>query len=280
MLNDLKLSKELLEFREEMENPSFRKSNQSINTAAYWGSYIGQVFNIALMFLFLYALLDSLIGLKHWFFIGVKGILSFLGLFFIEFIKRKAIYNTAKYYLIQKQIGFKFYLLTIITSFIVILSGYLAISGIQEIADKTKTITEVIEINNDKKLETLKLDYDKDIAKIDKNYTNTYYNKVLPPQLSEYNEKIAERKKEYELEKAKLEIKTNGKKTESLDENMKILLASLILTFFIEITILAGRMFNAYYNWKSNIELNDELKKYEKEKADELKAIYDSSNKF
>jgi hypothetical protein len=259
---------------EKINGQNFNQSYNTINVVMTVLSYFGHATSIFLAYFMLSKILssamsDSIIAV----FIACIIILSG-----IELLKRDIFDKFSIQYLKANRISKGVLPLLMLSLLIISISFYASISGASEFSSKSK----VLELNKTEVLTTYKDSvsgvYNSKITQLEANIANKDKEQTdLEGQYAnrQQRSRISDLKKDKEVLKLditnlKSELAANlsskeGEVTTSTDEkkedNSKNSFMFIIISSFIEITILAGVFFNEYYKFRSYREFRDKIEK-------------------
>jgi hypothetical protein len=196
-------------------------------------------------------------------------------LFIFEYVKRFLIYESFTEFLINKlTIKFKFLLVSFLS--LLLCTGYMAISGTQEITFKKYEVVENISNDTNKEIKELELKKESEIENTRNDYKKTLESAnawgVTKGQevLNERDSKIDNIKNEYAIKISNLEKNSKLIKNNKIESGEELLIKAIVLTILIELIIILGVMFIGKYHYE---EMLFEHKKDEKERNEKEKRI-------
>jgi len=258
--------------RDKFEGLSFESNFSTINKTLYYFSYLGNVFLILFSYFFLKTVTDTIPTL----FTGQAVSFSIFIVLFMtgyELFKRFAIEQLFQNWFLNKKATITFLAGTLVCMALTVGSFYLSVKGSHRLIDGTKTQVAVNDTLINTKVTQLQTRYDISTSTAQKQFDNitSLINKLVDASSTQSRTLTKAEQKNIskwelqlttiKLEKAKLDstfksdknIIVTGTNTAASDvtENKENNLAFLLLTFFLEILIIAGVGFNGYYGVSS-----------------------------
>jgi len=247
----MKLDK-YFKLKNDLETFSFEKNFNSLSTTLYYFSFLGNIFLILFSYFFIKNVTNSI---PHLFpgqdlFFSIFVILFMTG---YELFKRFAFEQLTSSILRARKVTFNIVLGVLVCGALVAGSFYLSLNGAHRLIDTSETIAVKADSTLSLKTDSIAKYYDKEIQfyrnqpsnrKADRLYRDSIVN-VLQVQkeqkLNELESKVTK----------KTEVQAN-----SLNENS---LAFALMVVFLELIILIGVAFSAYYTWTSYDEMKSLL---------------------
>lgn len=247
----MKLDK-FYKLKNELETFSFENNFSSLSKTLYYFSFLGNIFLILFSYFFIKDVTNS-----------IPNLFSGQGLFFSIFIilfmtgyelfKRFAFEQLTSTFLRVRQFSLNVFIGAITSLLLVAGSFYLSLNGAHRLIDNSETI----EITNDQtissKADSVAKYYDKEIefyrnqtarTRIDRRYRDS----IVAVLQTTKDTKIKE-----------IESKTEGKSAAKVEELKQNDFAFAAMVFFLELIILIGVAFAAYYRWTSYDEMKNLL---------------------
>jgi len=254
---------------------SFLEKYKFLNQLSYYSSWGANITDIILMFFFVYPILIEMSSIESKFGKFLAFIFSIGFLFIFEYVKRFLIYESFTEFLINKlTIKFKFLLVSFLS--LLLCTGYMAISGTQEITFKKYEVVENISNDTNKEIKELELKKESEIENTRNDYKKTLESAnawgVTKGQevLNERDSKIDNIKNEYAIKISNLEKNSKLIKNNKIESGEELLIKAIVLTILIELIIILGVMFIGKYHYE---EMLFEHKKDEKERNEKEKRI-------
>ena len=226
--------------KQKLEVLKLEKNYSSLNTTLYYFSFLGNIFLIYFGYFFIKTITDSLPDLFPYqnFFFTI-----FIALFLTgyEFTKRFVLQQTASEIITSKKFTLSLGVAGVISAILIAGSFYLSLNGAHRLVDNTQTITQTTTNTTDAKKDSIFRYYEKEIA---------YYRSQPRRTKSErrYNDSIeASLKEKRDIAFKNEDNKSLGVSETVLDRNKENDTAFLFMTFFLEMIIIIGVAFNAYY---------------------------------
>jgi small-conductance mechanosensitive channel len=247
----MKLDK-FYKLKNELEIFSFENNFSSLSKTLYYFSFLGNIFLILFSYFFIKNVTNSIPALftGQGLFFSVFIVLFMTG---YELFKRFAFEQLTSTILRTRKASFNVIIGAITCLTLVAGSFYLSLNGAHRLIDTSEIIVNKSDSTLSNKADSIGKYYDKEIlyyrnqsarTRSDKKYRDSIVN-VL---------QVAKDAKIKEAEQ-KVEFKTKSQSTK-VEENS---LAFAIMVFFLELIILIGVAFNAYYIWTSYDEMKNLL---------------------
>lgn len=255
-----------LKAKESIISQSFERNYRGISKTLSIFSFVGNTASIIFAFTFLYTILNNVYTST---FTGKSIVISIVStgiLIGFESVKRLLFRQTTLNYLKKaKKIELTFTIL--LSCLIIFTSAFLSISGAKEVADKSKKIS----VNTDKEIKSV-TDSIQKVYAIEINRLNKvkdgYFTFVLTGTKrvalrTQYNQLIAstdkqisDTKKERENALNQAITAINNKTNVQVKESDNNILTFLLISTFIELIILVGVWFTAYYEFQTYVEFD------------------------
>lgn len=216
------------------------KNYFTLDQILYYFSFLGNIFLIYFGYFFVKSITNSLPSLFPYqdFFFTI-----FVGLFLTgyELTKRFALEQFFTNTLQIKRVTTGIFIGGMICSFLIAGSFYLSIKGAHRLVDNTETISTLVDANIAQKQDSIAKYYDKEI---------TYYRSQPGSRKADriYRDSIVnalQQTKDAKIQQ--LETKTEAKANTAMDKNMENSTAFLFITIFLEMIVLIGVGFDAFY---------------------------------
>ena len=270
---------EFKEIEDIVENKNFKERNQVkyqvVKTAGITANFIniGLMFNIVLFLAEQWTKEFSFSGKS---FITVSVVLLLLSI--AEYLKRFLIYEAFLNSYVNSwkngNVNLKSKIQLFVAGLIIVLSGFTAINGTKQLADKSEKVETVTDNNYDEELKILKQQQDND----DKETNSTYNPKIkkhpihdtegLKELTSTKLEELKNHQKIYDDAKLELDKKYSKVTNRSQSSNSYIVFGSYLFTFLIEIGIVFALLFESKYKWESYLEEKEKIKQQKQQEID------------
>lgn len=239
----MKLDK-FFQLKNELETFNFEKNFNPLSRTLYYFSFLGNIFLILFSYFFIKDVTNSIPTLfpGQGIFFSVFIILFMTG---YELFKRFAFEQLTSTILRIKKFTLNIAVGVLVTLSLVTGSFYLGLNGAHRLIDNSETITAVTDQTISAKTDSIAKYYDKEIefyrnqkatTRTDRRYRDSVVNVLQTTK----DAKIKE-----------VESKTENKSAAKVEELQQNNLAFAIMVFFLELIILIGVAFNAYYIWTS-----------------------------
>lgn len=243
----MKLDK-YFKLKNDLETFSFERNFNSLSNTLYYFSFLGNIFLILFSYFFIKNVTNSI---PHLFpgqdlFFSIFIILFMTG---YELFKRFAFEQLTSTILRLKTITFNIVVGVLVCGILVAGSFYLSLNGAHRLIDTSETIATKADSTLSLKTDSIAKYYDKEILyyrtnstrrRADRTYTDSIVNALQVQKDQKLNEIESKINK-------KTEIQSN-----TVNENS---LAFAVMVFFLELIILIGVAFSAYYTWTSYDEM-------------------------
>ncbi len=218
----------------------FEKSYSALNTVLYYFSFLGNIFLIYFGYFFVKSVTDS-----------IPNLFPYQDLFFMIFValfltgyeltKRFALDRLFVAVLEDGKVTLGNIIGGLICAGLVAGSFYLSIKGAHRLVDNTQTITVVTDSVTSKRLDSVAKYYDKEIAYYRAQPAKTRQDRIYRDSI------VSSLTAAKETKLAETESKTQNKAQSTLETNKENSTAFLFITVFLELLILLGVGFNAFY---------------------------------
>lgn len=254
--------------KQQFENQPFEAAYKHTSLILYGASILGNVFSVIFAYFFVNALTAS--AAVH--FAGQAIILPIFIVLFLtafELMKRFIFGNLVTTYLISKKLTTSFIVSVVFALMIIGGSFYLSMSGAQTYVNKETTIVNSTDSLIQTKTDSLNKLYTVQIDKVEQELQYVYTaaqtrrksaltaNEVI--QVKELKSQIGELKSERDKKILTVKSSIEQKNSKELNKTNNSQFAFLLISFFIELVILVGVVFNRYYNYFSFIETKEKI---------------------
>jgi hypothetical protein len=231
-----------------LETFNFENNFNSLSKTLYYFSFLGNIFLVLFSYFFIKNVTNSIPTL----FTGQGVFFSiFIILFMVgyELFKRFAFEQLTSTILRLRKFTLNILLGTLVSLVLVSGSFYLSLNGAHRLIDTSETIVTKSDSTLSNKVDSIGKYYDKEILYYRNQSARTRSEKVYRDSIVNVLQ-VAKDAKIKEAEQ-KVEFKTQSQ-TSKIEENS---LAFAIMVFFLELIILIGVAFDAYYTWTSYDEM-------------------------
>jgi len=247
----MKLDK-FYKLKNELETFSFENNFNSLSKTLYYFSFLGNIFLILFSYFFIKDVTNN-----------IPNLFSGQGLFFSIFIvlfmtgyelfKRFAFEQLTSTFLRVRQFSLNVVIGAITSLLLVVGSFYLSLNGAHRLIDNSETIEVTTDQTISTKADSIAKYYDKEI--------NFYRNQRATTRADrKYRDSIVAVLQTTKDTKVKeIESKTEGKSAAKVEELKQNDFAFAAMVFFLELIILIGVAFAAYYRWTSYDEMKNLL---------------------
>ena len=247
----MKLDK-FFQLKNELETFNFEKNFNPLSRTLYYFSFLGNIFLILFSYFFIKDVTNTIPVL----FTGQGVFFSIFIILFMtgyELFKRFAFEQLTNTILRVKKVTINIILGTLVTLSLVIGSFYLGLNGAHRLIDSSETIEITTDQTISTKVDSVARYYDKEI--------DFYRNQVARTRADrKYRDSIVavlQTTKDQKI--VAIESKTEGKSAAKVEELKQNDFAFAVMVFFLELIILIGVAFNAYYIWTSYDEMKQLL---------------------
>ena len=247
----MKLDK-FFQLKNELETFNFEKNFNPLSRTLYYFSFLGNIFLILFSYFFIKDVTNTIPVL----FTGQGVFFSIFIILFMtgyELFKRFAFEQLTSTILRVKKVTINIILGTLVTLSLVIGSFYLGLNGAHRLIDSSETIEITTDQTISTKVDSVARYYDKEI--------DFYRNQVARTRADrKYRDSIVavlQTTKDQKI--VAIESKTEGKSAAKVEELKQNDFAFAVMVFFLELIILIGVAFNAYYIWTSYDEMKQLL---------------------
>ena len=270
---------EFKEIEDIVENKNYKERNEIKFKIIKFAGITANIINIGLMFNIVLFLAEQWI--KDFSFFGKSFVIISIVLVLLsiaEYLKRFLIYEAFlnSYINLWKNnsVNFKSKLQLFVAGLIIILSGFTAINGTKQLADKSEKVEIIQDSNYDTELQKIK-----DKKQEADNETNSTYNPKIKKHPSYDTEGLIEltstKSKElsnhqltFDNEKLELDKKYSKVVNRSQSSNSYIIFGSYLFTFLIEIGIVFALLFESKYKWESYLEEKEKIEQQKQMEVD------------
>jgi len=247
----MKLDK-FFKLKNELETFNFEKNFNPLSRTLYYFSFLGNIFLILFSYFFIKDVTNTIPTL----FPGQGIFFSMFIILFMtgyELFKRFAFEQLTSTILRVRKFTFNIAIGLLVTLSLVTGSFYLGLNGAHRLIDNSETIETTADQTVSAKTDSIAKYYDKEI--------DFYRNQVSRTRADrKYRDSIVAVLQTTKDTKIKdIESKTKGKSSIKIEELKQNNLAFAIMVFFLELIILIGVAFNAYYIWTSYDEMKNLL---------------------
>jgi hypothetical protein len=243
----MKLDK-FFKLKNNLETFNFENNFNSLSKTLYYFSFLGNIFLVLFSYFFIKNVTNSIPTL----FTGQGVFFSiFIILFMVgyELFKRFAFEQLTSTILRLRKFTLNILLGTLVSLVLVAGSFYLSLNGAHRLIDTSETIVTKSDSTLSNKVDSIGKYYDKEILYYRNQSARTRSEKVYRDSIVNVLQ-VAKDAKIKEAEQ-KVESKTQTQ-TSKIEENS---LAFAVMVFFLELIILIGVAFDAYYTWTSYDEM-------------------------
>lgn len=239
----MKLDK-FFQLKNELETFNFEKNFNPLSRTLYYFSFLGNIFLILFSYFFIKDVTNTIPTL----FSGQGTFFSIFIILFMtgyELFKRFAFEQLTSTILRVKKFTLNVIVGILVTLSLVAGSFYLSLNGAHRLIDNSETITAVTDQTISTKVDSVAKYYDKEI--------DFYRNQRATTRADrKYRDSIVAVLQTTKDTKIKdIEYKTEDKSTAKIEELQQNNFAFAVMVFFLELIILIGVAFNAYYIWTS-----------------------------
>jgi hypothetical protein len=260
----MKLEK-YFKLKNDLETFSFEKNFNSLSTTLYYFSFLGNIFLILFSYFFIKDITNSIPALFN----GQELFFSIFIILFMtgyELFKRFAFEQLTSTVLRVKRITFNIILGTAVCLTLVAGSFYLSLNGAHRLVDTSETVESKLDTIQNQVTDSISTIYTQRIALKEqqiKAINNNDEDGVLSKRQQNTVFKLEADVKSYEVERdariKEFEEKTGNKLSKQEDKIQQNSFAFAVMVFFLELIILIGVAFNAYYIWTSYDEMKQLL---------------------
>lgn len=253
-----------------VENKNYKERNEIKYNVIRFGGISANIINIGLMFNIVLFLFEQWVIDYNFFaksFIITSGVIILLSI--AEYLKRFLIYDAFLNSHISNfkngNLSLKSKSQLIVASIIIILSGFTAINGTKQLADKSEKVEIVSDNDYNKELKQIQEKKNQD----DLETNNTYNPKIKrhPTHDTEGLKELTTTKSkeldnhllEFNNAKAELDKKYSKVTNRTQSSNSYIVFGSYLFTFLIEIGIVFALFFESKYKWESYLEEKEKI---------------------
>jgi hypothetical protein len=247
----MKLDK-FFQLKNDLETFTFEKNFNSLSKTLYYFSFLGNIFLILFSYFFIKDVTNSIPSL----FTGQGLFFSIFIILFMtgyELFKRFAFEQLTSTILRLRKFTVNIIIGSLVSLILVAGSFYLSLNGAHRLIDTSETVQTTVDSSITKQTDSIANYYNKEIE--------FYRNQPAKTRTDrQYRDSIvADLQKTKDNKIQAIESKASGKSTSKLNEVQENSLAFAIMVFFLELIILIGVAFDAYYVWTSYSEMKQVL---------------------
>jgi len=247
----MKLDK-FFQLKNDLETFSFEKNFNSLSKTLYYFSFLGNIFLILFSYFFVKDVTDSIPVL----FTGQEIFFSiFIILFMVgyELFKRFSFEQLTSTILRSRKITINIVIGILVSLVLVAGSFYLSLNGAHRLIDTSETVQSTIDSSINQQKDSINKYYNKEIE-----FYRSQPGKTKADRL--YRDSIVNTLQQTKDSKIKdIELKITDKSNTKIEELKQNDFAFAVMVFFLELIILIGVAFNAYYIWTSYDEMKNLL---------------------
>jgi hypothetical protein len=247
----MKLDK-YFKLKNDLETFNFEKNFKSLSKTLYYFSFLGNIFLILFSYFFIKDVTNSIPTL----FTGQGVFFSIFIILFMtgyELFKRFSFEQLTSTILRQHKLTTNIIIGSLVSLTLVVGSFYLSLNGAHRLIDTSGTIQTNVDSSITKQTDSIAKYYNKEI-----DFYRSQPGKTKADRL--YRDSIVANLQKTKDEKIQsIESKISNKSTTELDKVQENSLAFAIMVFFLELIILIGVAFDAYYVWTSFSEMKQTL---------------------
>ena len=247
----MKLDK-FFQLKNDLETFTFEKNFNSLSKTLYYFSFLGNIFLILFSYFFIKNVTNSIpiLFTGQGIFFSIFIILFMTG---YELFKRFAFEQLTSTILRLRKLTFNVGLGLLVSLLLVAGSFYLSLNGAHRLIDTTETVQTTVDSSITKQTDSITNYYNKEIdfyrsqpgkTKADRLYRDSIVN-------------VLQQTKDSKIQN--IEQKVSNKSNNKINTVKENSLAFAIMVFFLELIILIGVAFNAYYIWNSYSEMKQTL---------------------
>ena len=247
----MKLDK-YFKLKNDLETFNFEKNFNSLSKTLYYFSFLGNIFLVLFSYFFIKDVTNSIPVL----FTGQGVFFSIFIILFMtgyELFKRFAFEQLTSTILRLRKFTLNILVGIVVSITLVAGSFYLSLNGAHRLIDTSSTIEQTVDLNVSKQADSIAKYYDKEIE-----FYRNQTAKTRPDR--RYRDSIVAVLQKTKDDKISIiESKNTNKSVSQLDKIQENSLAFAIMVFFLELIILIGVAFDAYYVWTSFDEMKSLL---------------------
>ena len=247
----MKLDK-FFQLKNDLETFTFEKNFNSLSKTLYYFSFLGNIFLILFSYFFIKNVTNSIpiLFTGQGIFFSIFIILFMTG---YELFKRFAFEQLTSTILRLRKLTFNVGLGLLVSLLLVAGSFYLSLNGAHRLIDTTETVQTTVDSSITKQTDSITNYYNKEIdfyrsqpgkTKADRLYRDSIVN-------------VLQQTKDSKIQN--IEQKVSNKSNNKINTVKENSLAFAIMVFFLELIILIGVAFNAYYIWNLYSEMKQTL---------------------
>ena len=226
--------------RLKLEVFKLEQNYMTLDRILYYFSFLGNIFLIYFGYFFVKSVTNS-----------IPALFPFQELFFTIFIalfltgyeltKRFTLEQFFTTILQVKKVTGGVFIAGTVCSFLIAGSFYLSIKGAHRLVDNSETITAIVDSTSNQKADSIAKYYDKEILYYRNQSSRTRSEKIYRDSIVN----VLQQTKESKIQQA--ESKTQTKTSTALEKNTENATAFLFITIFLELIVLIGVSFDAFY---------------------------------
>jgi hypothetical protein len=260
----MKLDK-FYKLKNELETFSFENNFSSLSKTLYYFSFLGNIFLILFSYFFIKNVTDSIPSLftGQGLFFSVFIVLFMTG---YELFKRFAFEQLTSTILRIRKVSFNVIIGAITCLILVAGSFYLSLNGAHRLIDTSATVENTLETKVTSAADSITTIYqnrinlkEQQIKAINDNSETGVLTKRQQNTIKQLEADVKQLETDRDTRIAKVENKTGDKLTKKEEEIKQNGFAFAAMVFFLELIILIGVAFNAYYVWTSYDEMKNLL---------------------
>ena len=247
----MKLDK-FFQLKNELETFNFEKNFNPLSKTLYYFSFLGNIFLVLFSYFFIKDVTDTIPTLfpGQGLFFSIFIVLFMTG---YELFKRFAFEQLTSTILRVRKFTLNIAVGVLVTMSLVVGSFYLGLNGAHRLIDTSDTVVATTDQTIASKADSVAKYYDKEIdfyrnQKATTRADRKYRDSIVAVLQTTKDTKIQE-----------IESKTEGKSAAKIEELKQNDFAFAVMVFFLELIILIGVAFNAYYVWTSYDEMKQLL---------------------
>lgn len=255
--------------KEAIEVNTFEKSYTFIDKVLYGFAILAHLASIVFGYIFVADLLNSSTD-EFWGKIVIIPVITVISLASFELLKRFLFRQTTMNYFIKGGTTKEVIGTALLSLLLIVLTFYLSLNGAENMGDRSNVIESNTEVKINSKTDSITKIYDGKIAKLE-NSKNIYLGMITTGTRSrelrtQYNGMIETADKDIKALEAEKENRVkqyqnieNQKASVKKKEVVKNIFSFIIISSFIEIIILIGVWFDAYYDYRSFNEFSERV---------------------
>lgn len=238
--------------KNDLETFNFEKNFNSLSKTLYYFSFLGNIFLVLFSYFFIKDVTNSIPTL----FSGQEIFFSVFIILFMtgyELFKRFAFEQLTSTILRLRKFTLNIFVGTLVSIALVAGSFYLSLNGSHRLIDTTSTIEQTVDLNISKQVDSISKYYDNEIGFYRNQKSTTRADRKYRDSI------VSDLQKTKDNKVLAIESKNTNKSVSQLNKVQENSLAFAIMVFFLELIILIGVAFDAYYVWTSFDEMKSLL---------------------